>query len=316
MIISSYTLSLLIASVIILTTSLPVDRCRTTRLSLEAKNHVILFLKTNSDRYDKPIRDSQSFKTGTHTYASWKSPNQRSDQRIEDFDFDYEKNDREYTEEVDETEEEYDDYEDDEDNSSEEAPSTVLTWARKLYDSVFFYGLDPAPAVQKSNKRKIMKDANGSDGRKNTSPFFTASEQRVQRYMSAMRNKEDSSSKDKNDNQKEDNKSGFQKNVSKGKQSSNIERDSTRRDNDKYRKDQEDRQQFDIKPIKSMEAMIEDLEERLVDMTLELELIEAEILTSSAETNREFDNLLRKRDLLLDLIEDYEIELVTKKSAL
>mmetsp|Transcript_20532 Transcript_20532/g.19865 ORF Transcript_20532/g.19865 Transcript_20532/m.19865 type:complete len:312 (+) Transcript_20532:134-1069(+) len=311
MIISSYTLSLLIASLIILNTSLPVNRCRKTRTTLELKKHVILFL--NSDRYDKPVR-GQSVKTGTHTYASWKSPNQRSDQRIEDFDYDYAKDDREYSDD-DQTEEEveYDDDEDDDDNTSEEAPSTVVTWARKLYDSVFFYGLDPAPAVQKSNKRKIMKD---NDGKKSTSPFFTASEQRVQRYMTSMKNKEDSPSKDKNDNQKEFNKSEIQKNVSKGRQNSNVERDNTARDNDKYRKVQGDTQQFDMKSKKSMEIIIEDLEERLVDMTLELELIDAEILTSSVETNREFNNLVRKRDLMLDLIEDCEIDLVTKKSTL
>jgi hypothetical protein len=309
MIISSYTLSLLIASVIILTTSLPVNRCRKTRTTLGSKKPVILFLKSNSDRYDKPVR-GQSVKTGTHTYASWKSPNQRSDQRIEDFDYDYD--DREYSEDDQTEEEEYDD-EDDDDNTSEEAPSTVVTWARKLYDSVFFYGLDPAPAVQKSNKRKIMRN---NDGKKSTSPFFTASEQRVQRYMSSMKNKEDSSSKDRNDNQKEFNKSELQKNISKGRQSSNVERDNISRDNDKYRKDQGDAQQFDMNSKKSMELTIEDLEERLVDMTLELELIDAEILTSSAETNGEFDNLVRKRDLLLDLIEDCEIDLVTKKSAL
>jgi hypothetical protein len=50
---------------------------------------------------------------------------------------------------------------------------------RKLYDAVFFYGLEPLPAASRKLKKKLNMDLRGS-----SSPFFTPSEQRVQRYLS------------------------------------------------------------------------------------------------------------------------------------
>ena len=74
------------------------------------------------------------------------------------------------------------------DDRGETGTSPLIQWLRRVYDAIFFYGLEPAPAVQRRNKRKIMQQQDGeSDRDAKKSVFFTPTEQRVQQYMSTRR---------------------------------------------------------------------------------------------------------------------------------
>ena len=275
-----------------------------------------LSLKVGFDRSDRGSErnNGHPVKTGTHTYASWKSPDQREDT--------YESRENvNYNEEYgdDDSDSPGNDEEDDEvDNDVEvDPPSPILTWLRKLYDSMFFYGLDPAPASQRSNRRKMMQDAENYDSKKNSSPFFTPSEQRVQRYMTSMRNKS-----------KEDSRGTKSAATPRVQQTEASRRSSTSRtENRLLPEDFKNQNQIISKANQSqgprgtksssMEVVIDNLNVRIQDLTEELELVEAEIVTSGTSPgDREYPYLLRKRDSILDYIEDLEVELVTAKSRL
>lgn len=260
-----------------------------------------LHLKATTVPSDKSNRDARHpLKTGTHTYASWRS---RDEQEIAPAPETYE--DESDIENLnDRSDNDYD-----RDTYDSEAPSPVLVWLRKLYDSMFFYGLDPAPASQKSNRQKMMRDAENYDSRKNTSPFFTPSEQRVQRYMTSMRNRDTTSRTDRNEMS----------------QQTEVKRTSRRRSyNDpQVRRDMLDessvpnsnRLQERERKSASPQAVISVLEEKIQDCTLELEQIDAEIATSSSE-DRGYTRLLSRKSDILDDIEDLEVELVTAKSGM
>ena len=283
-----------------------------------------LFLKVGVDRSNKREDGSRHpVKTGTHTYASWKTP----DLRTEDYNDDTSVNDDpEY--EYDDDDAEYDD--DDDSQSDVEPPSAILTWMRKLYDSMFFYGLDPAPASQRSNRRKMMRNAEKFDDKRNNSPFFTPSEQRVQRYMTSMRNQETStenSSKEKwNDTKSKGQNFDSVKRTNIRTATSNRRRVSTVSGgsqtfengrlgpNDVDKKSMKIRDQ-QLKELIPEKTSIKDLNESISDLTQELEFVDAEIMTSS-ENDRGYPSLLIRRNNLLDDLEDLEIELVTSKSRL
>ena len=267
-----------------------------------------LYLKVGADRRDRDSR--QPVKTGTHTYASWKSPDLKSDDYNSQENF-----------EGDDEEEDYDDEDvDDESYDSQsdiEPPSAILVWMRKLYDSMFFYGLDPAPPSQQNNRRKMMRDAENNNGKKNNSPFFTPSEQRVQRYMTSVRNQEnskDNAGKDRENDRK------FKSNVQKSDRS-NRQPESTISKNDQYRNQGTPirreglgmGQSSQMQKSESIASTIDDLNSRILDVTQELELVDAELITSS-QNDREYPILSRRRNTLLDYIEDLEVELVTEKS--
>jgi hypothetical protein len=96
-------------------------------------------------------------------------------------------------------------------------------------------------------------------------------------------------------------------------QSSKIDR-KRRVDPEPRNEDRILRQQTIRKPISTFD-IVKTLQEKLVDLTLELELINAEIATSTP-TNRNYANLISRKDDILDSIEDAEIDLVTAKSEL
>jgi hypothetical protein len=258
-----------------------------------------LFLKatTTSDSRKSNQDGGRSVKTGTHTYATWRSPNQRDDNYDSE---DYEDSTDDFNS--------LSDDEDDDNSDNIEIPSPILQWLKKLYDSVFFYGLDPAPPAQKSNRRKMMRDAENYEGKKSNSPFFTPSEQRVQRYMASMRNREDT---DKTSSPRGQRRDSVQSRDSM--QSSKVDR-RRRVEPEPRNEDRILRQQAVRKPMSTFD-IVKTLQEKLLDLTLELELINAEIATSSP-TERNYTNLMSKKDDILDSIEDAEIDLVTAKSEL
>jgi hypothetical protein len=258
-----------------------------------------LFLKatTTSDSRKSNQDGGRSVKTGTHTYATWRSPNQRDDNYDSE---DYEDSTDDFNS--------LSDDEDDDNSDNIEIPSPILQWLKKLYDSVFFYGLDPAPPAQKSNRRKMMRDAENYEGKKSNSPFFTPSEQRVQRYMASMRNREDT---DKTSSPRGQRRDSVQSRDSM--QSSKVDR-RRRVEPEPRNEDRILRQQAVRKPMSTFD-IVKTLQEKLLDLTLELELINAEIATSSP-TERNYKNLMSKKDDILDSIEDAEIDLVTAKSEL
>ena len=58
-----------------------------------------------------------------------------------------------------------------------------------------------------------------------------------------------------------------------------------------------------------------DLEDFILDLTLELELVEAEIITSS-QADLNYQDLRDRKEIITDKIEDLKVDLVTRKSSL
>ena len=255
-----------------------------------------LFLKATSVPTDTSRR--HPVKTGTHTYASWRSP----DQQLDSYDDD---DDESNTDDFDDSPESDVDYSDE---SNVEIPSTILVWLRKLYDSMFFYGLDPAPAAQKSNRRKMMRDAESYDRKKNTSPFFTPSEQRVQRYMTSMRNKETAALEGNKNRIKEPVRSPSKLRVNKPPTENDYRYDSQTFPNVGVK-------QSDRKGSQTPQAIVMDLEDFILDLTLELEFVEAEIITST-QADLNYQDLRDRKEIITDKIEDLKVDLVTRKSSL
>lgn len=258
-----------------------------------------LFLKATSVPTDTSRR--HPVKTGTHTYASWRSP----DQQLDSYDDDDDDDDESKTDDFDNSSESDVNYDDE---SNIEIPSTILVWLRKLYDSMFFYGLDPAPAAQKSNKRKMMRDAESYDRKKNSSPFFTPSEQRVQRYMTSMRNKETSALEGNKNRSKEPVRSPSKSRVNKRPTEGDYRYQTQTPPNAAVKEPER-------KVMQAPQAAIIDLEDVILDLSLELELVEAEIVTSS-QMDLNYQNLRNRKEIILDKIEDLKVDLVTRKSSM
>jgi hypothetical protein len=258
-----------------------------------------LFLKATSVPTDTSRR--HPVKTGTHTYASWRSP----DQQLDSYDDDDDDDDESKTDDFDNSSESDVNYDDE---SNIEIPSTILVWLRKLYDSMFFYGLDPAPAAQKSNKRKMMRDAESYDRKKNSSPFFTPSEQRVQRYMTSMRNKETSALEGNKNRSKEPVRSPSKSRVNKRPTEGDYRYLTQTPPNAAVKEPER-------KVMQAPQAAIIDLEDVILDLSLELELVEAEIVTSS-QMDLNYQNLRNRKEIILDKIEDLKVDLVTRKSSM
>jgi hypothetical protein len=260
-----------------------------------------LFLKATSVPTDTSRR--HPVKTGTHTYASWRSP----DQQLDSYDDDDDDDDESKSDDFDSSSESDVNYDDE---SNIEIPSTILVWLRKLYDSMFFYGLDPAPAAQKNNKRKMMRDAESYDRKKNSSPFFTPSEQRVQRYMTSMRNKETSALEGNKNRSKEPVRSPSKSRVNKRPTEGDYRYQSqTQTPPNAAVKEPERRGML------APQAAIMDLEDVILDLSLELELVEAEIVTSS-QMDLNYQTLRNRKEIILDKIEDLKVDLVTRKSTM
>ena len=137
-----------------------------------------------------PLLVRPPFKTGTHTYASWKTPQGSGAGEYGDDD---------------EVEEEEVDFGDDEDDGSGEmrvngggegANNPVIEWLRKVYDAIFFYGLDSQIPEQRrrpaagryssrsSRSRRRSQDVTAGGGGKK-SLFFTAVEQLGQNLLNS-----------------------------------------------------------------------------------------------------------------------------------
>lgn len=285
-----------VASIKAFSTSRWINRPNTALTTINTR----LFLKATSSSSDRSSHDSRHpVKTGTHTYASWRSPDEQEtnpvseiyddDNDIENFDS---RSDNDY----------------DRDTDGSEAPSPLLVWLRKLYDSMFFYGLDPAPAAQKSNRQKMMRDAENYDSRKNTSPFFTPSEQRVQRYMTSMRNRDTSRAESAEIIQR----TKVEKASSRRRYSDPVVR-GKKLDDSAF--PNVIRPQKSEKKIVTPQAAISVIEEKIEDRVLELELADAEIATLTP-ADKGYSRLLTRRSSILDDIEDLEVELVDAKSGM
>ena len=173
--------------------------------------------------------------------------------------------------------------------------SLIIQWLRSLYNTIFFYGLEPAP-TQRKYKEKIMRELEHSDGstRKNRSPFFTPSEQRVQRYIAAKESKTTMSNKERLEDELEED----EKPRGSGRRSSPSMRATTTT--------------ATKRPQSSRTKMLSELENRILDLNEELELVDAEILTmpKGSEGSKRYTTLMEQRERLLDLIEEVNIEIV------
>lgn len=93
----------------------------------------------------KERSEDSVFKAGSHTYASWKQPEAELEEAVEDIDVD--------------------------DRVVEREPSNLLLdWIRRLYNAIFFYGLDTPTRSKRMRPLKSLK-------RKRKSMFFTPGEQ-------------------------------------------------------------------------------------------------------------------------------------------
>lgn len=290
-VITSKIVAVLLVTFAALTKSFSIGRWAVSPVQ-DLKTKLFLKVTTTSDSRKLNQDGGRPVKTGTHTYATWRSPNQRDDN--------YDSGD--YEDSSDDFNSLSDDDDDDSNSDNIEIPSPILQWLKKLYDSVFFYGLDPAPPAQKSNRRKMMRDAENYEGKKSNSPFFTPSEQRVQRYMASMRNREDTDKTNSPRGQRRD-----------SVQSSQFDR-RRRVEPEPRNNDWISGQQAVRKPISTLD-IVKTLQEKLLDLTLELELVNAEIATSTP-TDRNYRTLMGRKDDILDSIEDAEIDLVTARSEL
>lgn len=238
----------------------------------------LLRLKLDDDdegAMDEYSSRRRAVKTGSHSYASWKSAKDTRNNLWDD-------------DETATVKREDFDFVDDDDNysSSGESPppsgeetSPIIQWLRRVYDAIFFYGLDPAPkAVQRSNKRKIMQDSDTTrdSDKPKKSPFFTATEQRVQEYMASAR------PKDVNP-------------AVKGQSIATVARSGVSSSSSSGSSSGKSRKGLDEQQRRS----------RLADLSEELELVEAEMLTTAPESP-EYGLLLARRNQFLDLIDELE----------
>jgi len=126
------------------------------------------------------ICSDRPFKVGTHTYAAWDNQASRREDDVEE-------------EEEFFGEDEYD-YEDDEDDSEDRARydasatdmNPLKEWARKIYDAVFFYGLDAQiPGKSRATKSRQTQRNRPDVAKSKKSLFFTATEQLGQDFINS-----------------------------------------------------------------------------------------------------------------------------------
>ena len=216
----------------------------------------------------------RAVKTGSHSYASWKTSDDRKgssssssssrDSNTSGWD------DDDTVEEAARAREDYDFVDDDSydrsdsrlsNQSKDDETSPIIKWLRRVYDAIFFYGLEPAPAMQRSNKRKMLQrdtELDRETEKNKKSPFFTNTEQRVQRYMASARN------------------------------------------------DAPAEEPFKIRKNSAISS--EEKRMRLADLKEDLELVEAELLTTPDDTP-DHSLLLARRDQFLNLIDDLQVTL-------
>lgn len=231
--------------------------------------------------------------TGSHTYASWTNESKKRRGEVDDFEIDgYGVSGR-------------DRYFDEEDPNME--TSFIVKWLRSFYNTIFFYGLEQPDPSQRRNKAKIMRELERDDKsvRKNRSPFFTASEQRVQRYLAA-RSKNTVVDRELEEELDDDFPLSQQTTTRKTAPSSRKMKTSTKSgpvSSSGARK-------------QSQSVSLRDLEIRLRDLSEELELVDAEVLTMPAgsERSREYLDLMERRERLLDQIDEVNIELVDRRA--
>lgn len=130
------------------------------------------------------ICSDRPFKVGTHTYAAW--DNQASKGRQDDEDEEEFFGEDEYEDEDDED----DDEEAVSDGTRYDASATDMNplkeWARKIYDAVFFYGLDAQiPGKSRAVKSRPTRPRRPDIVKSKKSLFFTATEQLGQDFINS-----------------------------------------------------------------------------------------------------------------------------------
>ena len=228
----------------------------------------------DEDALDEYSTRRRAVKTGSHSYASWKTTTEdrkgssSSSNRDSSSSNDWDEND--FEEEEVRGREDYD-FVDDENydrndsrisnQSKDEETSPIIKWLRRVYDAIFFYGLEPAPAIQRNNKRKMLQRDTELDvetDKNKKSPFFT---NRVQRYMASTRNDVSAAA-----------------------------------------------EEVPFKIRKNSAISTEEKRMRLADLNEDLELVEAELLTTPEDTP-DHSLLLARRDQFLNLIDDLQLTL-------
>ena len=231
----------------------------------------------DEDALDEYSTRRRAVKTGSHSYASWKtttedrkgtsSSSSNRDSSTNDWDEnDFEENEVRGREDYDFVDDENYDRNDSRisNQSKDEETSPIIKWLRRVYDAIFFYGLEPAPAIQRNNKRKMLQRDTELDvetDKNKKSPFFTNTEQRVQRYMASTRNDVSAAA-----------------------------------------------EEVPFKIRKNSAISTEEKRMRLADLNEDLELVEAELLTTPEDTP-DHSLLLARRDQFLNLIDDLQLTL-------
>jgi len=252
---------------------------------------------------------SVPFKTGRHTYASWVNPNDQANRSYQasNDDDDYYDNDDSYSNNDSNDNDDSNDSSNDSSmyNSNERNP--LISGLRKLYDVVFFYGLDSS--IPKNRKKRSSssssssvknKEISGPSSRAMKSPFFTVGEQIGQEMLGNPSLFDLEPLQDKYYNKNSNQQSNSKSDSSRRSRSSSSSSDSIGIEKGKLLKD------------------IERLDLILDDLSIELQNIEVSI--SASEKDNDNDDDLEKmrvfRNELLAEIESIQVEYVTLRAQL
>jgi len=269
------------------------------------------------------------FKTGSHTYAAWKSSstNERRDGYFtgEEMEEDKDSADEDLTEKGRrqrrrrDWEKQFDDFDDERDENDLTEFSSLnpfVEWLRKIYDAIFFYGLEvPVPRSSKRRRRgeSVNENKVQSKSKLKQSPFFTSSEQRSQQIIATTENFQDPDTPSN---------TGRKSNIKNDYNSSSTSSSSISSNSSSNKKQQ--------KPFSSSTTVTEETLRRrvlLIDKVLQnlasnLELLDADILRlenlgfDDPNSSMQLEKMYAERDSLKAQIEDTQIDYVSLRAEL
>lgn len=243
------------------------------RFTLKNKPKYNILMK-NRGEYDD--LSNEPFKTGRHTYASWDSTKSSEDQLPK-----------------------YD--EDDNDESEEFRQGPILSFFKKLYDFILFYGLDPPP-TESTNKNFSQNKVKSSKKSKKTSPFFTESERMSEDFINSRYSSEDSYTDTENNNYDDRQVTSKRSSSKSGRPDiSSIRPTTTSSTTTKN-------MQSTLVSIESLQYEVDNLDMKIKELMEEIDILDITIAAAAAEAS----GLSERRDQLADELEVLQIEYISK----
>jgi hypothetical protein len=284
------------------------------------------------DREKKPSTASRAMKTGSKTYAAWKAADDEYDEDDDDWYNDEDddippnrrqrvrKREREEEFEFNDDEEDYDDdegYDDYDDNETRPSAGAQITdQFKKVYDTIFFFGVDSV--VPKDAKAKRPQKAK----KLGKSLFFTKAEMMAQQYINDAPSETDSKKgadtekrerfsfeeDDGSDNESYGNAFGVQPKGGQSRQQRGRGRDGYARNS----RSSSDDISISSMSVGELETYLDELSEQLEILDVSIGVEEAGNTKRSAEDSRAYSIRLQKqRSVLSEKIERVQIRYVT-----